>query len=156
MIRAFVFSMSLLLVAACLFGTGTGVTPLAPTAASTVMVPTSPVVTLAPPLTPTPGLTLHGYVRLGDGSGLAGITICRNFASYPGVIVGTTDQNGYFQSAFVFIPGDEMVGVWPNSSGYAYEPPYYRWRHYYGSEDRSLDFVASPTTTPNTPLAPCS
>src|SRR5512146_2144086 len=54
----------------------------------------------------------RGYVQLADGSGLADISICRNFASYPGTVVAKTDANGYFESTFVSIPGDEMVGVW--------------------------------------------
>ncbi len=109
--------------------------------------------------TPVPGLTVHGYVRLADGSGLPGVTIYRSFAAYDGVVVATTDANGYFQSDFTFIPGDEMVRVWPSAAGYSFNPESAYWRHYYGPEDRTLNFVASPaagtpTSTPSLTATP--
>ncbi len=110
------------------------------------------------PLTQTPGLMISGYVKLQDGAGLAGVTICRNFASYNGVVVATTDASGFFASGFAYIPGDEMVGVWALAPGYTFDPPSYSWRHYYGPEERPLDFVAMPagTGTPTvTPPVPC-
>lgn len=111
--------------------------------------------TVETPLTPRPGLTVRGYVRLADGSGLAGVSICRNYASYDGTVVATTDANGYFESAFAPIPGDEMVGVWPVAAGYTFQPEYERWRHYYGAEERSLEFVASPGSADATPMLVC-
>ncbi len=111
--------------------------------------------TLETAISPTPGVIVRGHVRLADGSGLPGIPICRNFASYPGVVVATTDADGYFQSDFAFIPGDEMVSVWPNATGYTFQPDNIRWRHYYGPEDRTLDFVASPASATAVPLFPC-
>ncbi len=111
-----------------------------------------------PPLTQTPGLLISGYVKLQDGTGLPGVTICRNFASYNGVVVATTDASGFFKSDFAYIPGDEMIGVWPLAPGYTFDPPSYSWRHYYGPEERPLDFVAIPATsvaTTATPPAPC-
>ncbi len=148
-------------------------TPFPPTATMTeppTLTPTPPpsltptpppVVTTPPtevvPTTPTPGIIVHGYVKLEDGTGLPGVTICRNFASYNGVVVATTDANGYFQSDFAFIPGDEMIGVWALAPGYTFDPPSYRWRHYYGPEERPLDFMAMPASTAATPTppAPC-
>ena len=129
-----------------------------PTVISTT--PPPPVVVTTPPTvavetTATPGIILRGHVTTHDGTGVAGISICRNFASYNGVIVATTDANGYFQSDFAFIPGDEMIGVWPLAAGYTFDPASYRWRHYYGPEDRSLDFVASSSTATAAPPAPC-
>ncbi len=123
---------------------------------TTVASPAGPLTPLAPQLTPTPGLLLYGRVRLSDGSGLAGVSICRNYASYPGTIIATSDRSGYFQAAFGFIPGDEMVGVWAVAPGYAFDPPIYRWRHYFGVEDRALEFLAIPSTAPPAPPAPCS
>ncbi len=119
-----------------------------PTVTEIPALPTTPVAieTTAAPgadLTPQPGLIIRGYVRLADGTGVADVSICRNYASYPGTIVAKTDANGYFESQFAFIPGDEMVGVWPQAAGYSFQPDNYRWRHYYGSEDRSLEFVAT-------------
>ncbi len=120
--------------------------------------PAAPGVTVPPlpAISPTPGIVLHGYVRLANGSGLANVSICRDFASYPGVLIATTDSSGYFQSNFTFIPGDEMIGVWAIQPGYTFAPPAYRWRHYYGLEDRGLDFRATPSTATEMPPAPCS
>jgi hypothetical protein len=107
--------------------------------------------TATPTSTPVPGLTVRGYVRLANGSGLPGVSIYRSFAAYDGVIVATTDANGYFQSDFALIPGDEMVRVWPVAAGFTFDPENAYWRHYYGPEDRSLNFVASPAS--GTPTA---
>ncbi len=112
--------------------------------------------TLVVGVTATPGLALHGRVHLADGSGVAGVAICRNYASYPGVVVATTGADGTFQADFAYIPGDEMVGVWAVASGYTFDPPSLRWRHYYGVEDREVDIVASPSTATAAPPAPCS
>lgn len=125
-------------------------TPTPPPSLTPTLTPT-----LAVPLTATPGLVVRGHVRLQDGSGLPGVTICRNYASYPGVVVATTDADGYFQTDFAFIPGDEMVSVWPLAAGYTFQPDSVRWRHYYGPEDRTLDFVASPTSATAVPFFPC-
>jgi hypothetical protein len=111
--------------------------------------------TLALPVTPTPGLVLHGRVHLADGSGVGGVAICRSYAAYPGVVVATTGADGSFQSDFAFLPGDEMVGVWPAAAGYTFDPPFMHWRHYYGLEDQTLDFVASPSAATAVPPAPC-
>ncbi len=110
-----------------------------------------------PSVTPVPGLTLRGYVRLQDGSGLSGVKICRSFASYSGVIVATTDASGYYQSDFTYIPGDEMVTVWPSAPGYSFVPDKGYWRHYYGVEDHTANFVASPISSAEaaTPPTPC-
>src|SRR5512143_1960100 len=116
------------------------VPPIATTA------PASLPVTVPPPVTSTPGIVLRGHVRLADGSGVPGVTICRSYASYPGEAVAITDQTGYFESAFAFIPGDEMISVWALAPGYTFDPPYDYWRHYFGLEDHSLDFVASPAS----------
>jgi len=118
-------------------------------------VPTTLVPVIETPLTPQPGLIIRGSVQLADGSPVPDISICRSYASYPGTIVARTDANGYFQSQFAFIPGDEMVSVWAVAEGYTFQPDSYRWRHYYGSEDRGLDFIATPgTDTPAAPI-PC-
>ena len=59
-------------------------------------------------------------------------------------MVATTDQDGYFQADFVYIPGDEMVTVWAERPGFMFEPEFYSWRHYFGYEVTTLDFVAIP------------
>jgi hypothetical protein len=105
-----------------------------------------------PSPSPTPeetGLIIRGRVTK-DGVGLPNVSIYRNFASYPGQLVATTDANGYYVSDFWFIPGDEMVSVWAVQDGYTFDPPSYYWRHYHSREDRTLDFTASlgPTPTP--------
>ncbi len=134
-----------------------------PTVTEVPVLPTTPVAvavtTVAPgsdiTLTPQPGLIIRGHVLLVDGTGVANVSICRNFASYPGTVVAKTDANGYFQSDFASIPGDEMVGVWPMAPGYTFKPDNYRWRHYYGSEDRSLDFIAVPSLGTAVAPFPC-
>ncbi len=104
----------------------------------------------------TPGLVIRGRVRLSDGTGLANVVICRNFASYPGSVAARTDSSGNFNSAFVAIPGDEMIGVWPLLAGYTFEPKLVSWRHYYGYEEKMLDFVAVPTLATDIPPTACS
>lgn len=112
--------------------------------------------TLIQPSPSTPGLVIHGRVRLSDGTGLANVTICRNFASYSGAAIAVTDQTGYYEATFVGIPGDEMIGAWALLPGYAFEPQIVRWRHYHGYEERTLDFVASPSSATYVPPGPCS
>jgi hypothetical protein len=106
--------------------------------------------------TPTTGLILRGHVRLPDGSGLANVPICRSYAGYSGEKVATTDRNGYYESAFAYIPGDEMVHVWPLADGYNFDPPFYFWRHYHSVEDRTLNFSASSGSATSVPPIPCS
>jgi hypothetical protein len=98
-------------------------------------------------------LLVEGYVRLADGTGLGDVKIYRAFSAYPGDEVAITDQDGYYQSDFVYIPGDEMVRVWAEREGYTFEPAAlardwangaYAWRHYYGREKAELNFIAKP------------
>ena len=100
-------------------------------------------------ITPTvePGLIVQGYVRREDGTGVSGVTICRSFASYGGEPVATTDAEGYFQTEFSYIPGDEMITVWAFAEGYIFDPESHYWRHYYGYELARRDFVAELSTT---------
>jgi hypothetical protein len=93
----------------------------------------------------TPGLVVYGYVQDMNGAGLEGVSIYRKYASYPGVVIATTDPNGYYQSDFYTIPGDEMVTVWADGLGLKYEPDQYYWRHYYGYEGRECSFIAPST-----------
>ena len=69
--------------------------------------------------------------------------IREGLAAYSGVVVATTDATGYFQSDFTFIPGDEMVSIEAELAGYAFDPPYYYWRHYHGYEITTCDFAAT-------------
>jgi hypothetical protein len=107
------------------------------------LVPTA-TITPRPTIPPnTPGLIVHGYVTL-NGVGLADVPVYKRFAAYPWEQIATTDENGYYESEFIYIPGDEMVSIQVELEGYNFEPPYYFWRHYYGLEDTTRDFVASP------------
>lgn len=101
---------------------------------------------LTPSPTPVTGLSIHGRVTK-DGIGLPNVNIYRTFASYPGQVVATTDANGYYQSDFWYIPGDEMVTVWAVQEGYVFNPPTYYWRHYHSREDATLNFTASSAVT---------
>ena len=115
-----------------------------------------------PPPTVQPGLIIRGTVRREDGTGLPNVSIYRAFAGYSGVVVATTGPDGSYASAFQYIPGDETVRVWAEASGYVFLPASdtwwedgeYTWRHYYGREDHTLDFVASrgPTASPTATL----
>ena len=124
-----------LLVLVLLSGACTGPTPTRPTQ------PT-PASTAHPPA----GLVIQGHVWLNseEGPGLVDVQIYRRYASYPGVLMATTDQDGYYQSNFASNPGDEMVTVWAELEGYSFEPEQYYWRHYYGYKSKTLNFVAIP------------
>ncbi len=154
MLRILLMSVCVAFVAGCT----PAPTALPPASAPSVLSPSpvGPTALTEPQWTPTPGIVLHGQVILADGSGLANVSICRSYASYPGTVVATTDRDGSFQAGFAFIPGDEMIAVWPLASGYTFDPPTYRWRHYYGLENRSLDFRAIPSPATAAPPAPCS
>lgn len=93
----------------------------------------------------TPGLIIKGHVWLNHegGSGLPGVDIYRSYAGYPGTVVATTEADGFYQSDFAFIPGDETITVWAELGGYTFEPALYFWRHYYGLEVATRDFVAT-------------
>jgi hypothetical protein len=108
-------------------------------------------------ITPTvePGLVVEGHVRLADGSGVTGVTICRSYASYEGEPVAATDAEGYFQTDFSYIPGDEMVTVWAIYEGYVFEPENYFWRHYFGYELTTRDFVAVPSKAGDSTMPDC-
>jgi hypothetical protein len=104
-----------------------------------------------PDSSPPAGIFIEGHVYLRNGSGLSGVKIYRRFASYPGVKVAITDQTGYYHCDFQSIPGDEMVSIWAELEGYtiglkdktwSWEQGRYSWRHYYGYEERVLDFIA--------------
>ena len=88
----------------------------------------------------TPGLVVYGTVLDSNGVGMEGIQIHRGYASYPGVVIATTGADGYYQSDFAIIPGDEMVTVWALSPGMAFVPESYYWRHYYGYEQTECNF----------------
>ena len=114
---------------------------------SAIPAATAPVPTDTPTPKPTipPGATgmiLRGHVTL-DGKGLAGVEMYRNIAVYPAEIVAVTDENGYYESGFFGIPGDEMVSLEPKLAGYTFDPPYYYWRHYHGYVEYTWDFTAT-------------
>jgi len=90
------------------------------TALSDVRV-TKRIVNTPTPMT-TPGLVIFGYVHDKGGAGVGSVNIYRNYASYPGVLIAITDEDGYYQSDFYPIPGDEMVSIWAEGLGLTYEP----------------------------------
>lgn len=106
-----------------------------------------------------PGLVIRGAVRLPGGSGVAGVVICRRLAGYAGVPVAVTDEEGKFTGEFEYVPGDEMITVWPYRGGYVFEPERVYWRHYHGLEITDLQFIAyaffpTPTHTPSLTTTP--
>jgi hypothetical protein len=102
--------------------------------------------TPAPKPSPTssnqPGLVVRGRVTL-NGAGLANVNIYKRFNAYPRDLIATTDENGYYESAFINIPGDEMVSIEAELASYSFTPPYTYWRHYHGYEITTCDFVAT-------------
>lgn len=100
-----------------------------------------------PPYTPVagsaPGWVVCGFVRDMSGAGVEGVSIYRSYASYAGVMIATTDANGYYQSDFYAIPGDEMITVWADRSGLEFDPENYYRRHYYGYEQAECDFLVN-------------
>ena len=103
--------------------------------------------TLAPESQPTltnkTGTIIRGQVTL-NSIGLAGVKIYKRFNAYPPTLIATTDENGYYESDFIGIPGDEMVSVEAELTGYIFEPPYHYWRHYHGYYETTRDFTAIP------------
>lgn len=118
-----------------------------------ISVPTSPTPELTPTLpvepSPTPvnmpGLVVRGRVTV-NGVALSGVKIYKRFSAYPADLIATTNENGYYESDFIGIPGDEMVSIQAELAGYTFDPPYYYWRHYHGYEITTCDFAA--VTTP--------
>ena len=90
----------------------------------------------------TPGLVVRGHVTV-NGMGLANVKIYKRFSAYPHELIATTNENGYYESDFIGIPGDEMVSIEAELAGYTFDPPYYYWRHYHGYEETTCDFAAS-------------
>jgi hypothetical protein len=97
----------------------------------------------SPVSTDTPGSIVYGRVT-SNGVGLANVKIYRRFSAYPREQIAITDTNGYYRSAFIGIPGDEMVSIEAELDGYTFDPPYYYWRHYYGHEETKCDFTGVP------------
>jgi hypothetical protein len=85
---------------------------------------------------------------MSDGEGVENVSIYRSYAGYPGVLIGTTDAEGNYESDFAYIPGDEMVTIRAEGLGLTYVPEYYFWRHYSGFQRKQCDFIADiPTDT---------
>jgi hypothetical protein len=95
-----------------------------------------------PTPTSTPGLVVYGVVRYLNGSGVENVNIYRSYAGYQGVLIATTDETGFYQSDFYYIPGDEMVTVWAEKPGLVFEPEFYYWRHYYSYQMKECNFQA--------------
>ena len=91
-------------------------------------------------------MDLQGHVWLNreNGPGLENVAIYRSYTHYPGQLVATTGQDGYYQADFMYISGDETVQVWPELTGYTFNPEMYRWHHYSHYESKTLNFIAIP------------
>ena len=145
------------------------ITP-SPTATQTAILPSptltpicnctpAPSTTSEPTKYPTgeaPGVMVQGRVTLPNGTGANGISIYSAFAAYPGELIATTDQNGYYE-AFIYIPGDETVRVWAKAPGYTVKPGQgfrgwydgeFFWRHYAGYEVVRLSFIITSIARP--------
>lgn len=127
-----ILTLLVLLLAACNLPT-----PLPPTEESTATLPPEP----NPTSSNMPGLVVRGHVTL-NGVGLANVKIYKRFSAYPHELIANTDENGYYESSLINIPGDEMVSIEAELDGYTFDPPYYYWRHYHGYEATTCDFAA--------------
>ena len=136
-LRMVVFLVLLLVLSAC-----AGVAPVRPTPVASRVPPTRQPVTQDNSSAGETGLLVKGKVTL-DGSPLEGVKIYRSFASYEGEVVAVTGKDGTYRSEFMFIPGDEMVTVWAELGGYTFTPENEYWRHYYGYEEKTVDFKVS-------------
>ena len=132
--------------------------PTSTTVARKSATPTTRVVlkSVTPPPLPTSlthtqqaGLVLRGRAYLADGTPLEGVSILRAFAGYQGTAVAQSSADGYFESPFQPIPGDENTTVWPEKTGYTFtasdpscKEGKCNWRHYHGFEDKILYFIA--------------
>lgn len=113
-------------------------------------VPTSPVPTATltplPKSSPTPsdktGMVVRGQVTF-NGIALPGVRIYKRFNAYPRDLIAITDENGYYESEFIGIHGDEMTSVEAELEGYVFDPPYHYWRHYHGYETTTRNFTAT-------------
>lgn len=88
-------------------------------------------------------MIVRGRVTVNE-MGLAGVEIYQNLAVYPAELVAVTDKNGYYETGFTGIPGDEMTSIQPKLEGYTFDPPYYYWRHYHGYVEYTWNFLATP------------
>ena len=131
--RLSVLAMLLLALSACAGNAPIRQTPVAPTAP-----PTEELIEHGN--SGDPGLVVKGTVTL-DGQPLEGVKIYRSLASYEGEVVAVTGTDGTYRSEFMYIPGDEMVTVWAELEGYSFTPEQDYWRHYYGHEERTVDFT---------------
>ena len=110
------------------------------TSPTPVWTPTLPVEP-SPTSVDKPGLVVLGHVTV-NGVPLPGVKIYKRFSAYPAELIATTDENGYYESDFINIPGDEMVSIEAEFAGYTFDPPFYYWRHYHGYEITTCDFAA--------------
>lgn len=135
-----VFLVLLLALSAC-----AGVAPVRPTLVVSTKLPTEQSVTQDNSSAGKTGLLVKGAVTL-DGNPLEGVRIYRSFASYEGEAIAVTGRDGTYRSEFMAIPGDEMVTVWAELEGYTFAPENVYWRHYYGYEERVVDFSGAKST----------
>jgi hypothetical protein len=137
-----VFRLTALMILLVTLSACAGTAPVRPTPVATRVPPTRQPATQDNSETKETGLLLQGTVTL-DGSPLEGVKIYRSFASYEGEVVAVSGKDGTYRSEFMAIPGDEMVTVWAELEGYTFTPENEYWRHYYGFEERRVDFSAS-------------
>ena len=99
---------------------------------------------VTPSAEPAPGLKVYGTVKDQSNAGVENVAIYRSYSSYPGIVIATTDANGYYESDFYPILGDEMVTIWAEKQGLTFKPENYIWRHYFGYEQVELNFLVQP------------
>lgn len=94
-------------------------------------------------------LNISGYIREGSssGAGLSGVDIYQAIATYGGVLVATTDANGYYEVSPLDTQGQQAtIRLWAEKDGYTFDPVEYLWVYYGDSSTVSRDFVATAVT----------
>ncbi len=99
-----------------------------------------------------PGIVIHGSVRNSSEKGVENVAIYAEYAGIAGELVAVTDSQGNYETKFYTIPGDEMVTVWAQRTGLQFQPENCFWRHYYGYEMKTCDFLVQPILKSYLPL----
>ena len=89
-------------------------------------------------------MVVRGQVTF-NGVALPGVKIYKRFNAYPRDLIAITDENGYYESEFIGVAGDEMISIEAELDGYTFDPPYHYWRHYHGYETTTRNFTATRT-----------
>jgi hypothetical protein len=92
------------------------------------------------------GVVIQGRVSH-NCEGTPKVEIYLRVGDFPSEVIAITDNNGYFKSDLIKLPGDEILEVWAGVEGFTFEPEKSSWRHNARYGERTLNFTASGTST---------